>query len=154
MIDFGVISELLSGINLSDTTDLESYFKANSMLKNNLYVSMKGGEYYGMENGRNQFNISAHKRLPITEGSTSDYVKFIAPLFRIYNPDPVLDDSEVSKYSYLDTNKTIGEKPKQETSVLYNSSSFKIIGDKNSIKVDNGSTVMLATVIGLSDNEM
>ena len=57
MIDFDVVGELLKGINLDDTTELENYFKNDSMFKNNFYVSMKGGEYYSIENGMNNFKI-------------------------------------------------------------------------------------------------
>ena len=82
MADFDIVGELLKGVNLN-ISELENYFKNDSMFKNNFYVSMKGSEYYSIENGMNNFKVSAHKKLPLSKNISSDYVKFIAPLFRI-----------------------------------------------------------------------
>lgn len=154
MIDFDVVGELLKGIDLNNTTDLENYFKRDSMFKNNFYVSMKGGEYYSLENGLNNFNISAHKKLFLSENISSDYVRFIAPLFRINDYNIITDESEVLKFKYLD----LGVEKSKETIVtepiLYNSSAFKIVGDSKSIKVDTGVTSMLAKVVAMTDSEM
>ena len=157
LIDFDVVFELLDGINLNDTTELEEYFKANSMLKNNLYVSMRGGEYYGSKDGRNQFNISAHKKLEITDGVTSDYVKFIAPLFRVYKSE-LVNEIDPKNYSYLDSVFDVDKEPIIETvPVLYKSETFELIGDEKSIKIKYGeklTDVLWATVVGMSDTEM
>ena len=115
---------------------------------------MKGGEYYSVENGMNNFKVSAHKKLYLSENISSDYVKFIAPLFRINNYDIITDESERSKFKYLDLDVEKVEEPAITEPILYTSSAFKIIGNSKSIKVDNGVTSMLATVVAMTDSEM
>ena len=154
MIDFDVVGELLKEVNLDDTTKLENYFKNDSMFKNNFYVSMKGGEYYSIENGMNNFKVSAHKKLHLSENVSSDYVKFIAPLFRVNDYNIITDESERTKFKYLDLDVEKVEGPVITEPILYTSSAFKITGDSKSIKVDNGVTSMLATVVAMTDSEM
>ena len=154
MIDFDVVGELLKGIDLNNTTDLENYFKNDSMFKNNFYVSMKGGEYYSVENGMNNFKVSAHKKLSLSKNISSDYVKFIAPLFRVNDYDIITDESERSKFKYLDLEVEKIKESVNTEPTLYTSSAFKITGNSKTIKIDNGVTSMLATVVAMTDSEM